>query len=259
MMYIFEKRGLSFFCVSLYNKFQIELIVTRLLDESLDQLKGCVIMMPTKSVYRQVYKQGVESGLSITNARQYYRNGEGTQPRLEQTLDTPWLFRGQPVIGFTDTNLKDEKADKDGLRLTDTREFYVADAMGRATNLDALLQPGEGLQDKQGKFVSIPQAQDIMGRFASAASEYPHVFLHDEYIESRSYLNGRFGMDPPTTADYNVYLDSVAKQLASRDFIFTGRITRPSQLHVAYESTPEFQSEYQDWSASLPETEQFGQ
>lgn len=209
-------------------------------------------MAVRKTAYRQVYQEGLQSGFDITNARQYYREGDGTQPRLEQTMSTPWTYHGQPVIGFTDTDLRDVNADKDGIRRTDTREFYVADQYGRATNLDDLLRPGdEGLKDRRGNSVSLQDAQDQMGRFAGAASEYPHVFLHDEYIESRSYLNARFGMDRPTTADYNVYLESVEKQLASRDFTFTGRITRPSQMHIAYESTPDFQSSYAEWSAAV--------
>lgn len=218
-------------------------------------------MGPEKSVYQRIYRDGLREGFCVDNARHYYKDGQGTQPRLEQTMETPYLFRGQNVIGFTDTDLRDSLAGPDGIRHTDDREFYIADQYGRATNLDKLLRPGEQLVNKNtGGFVAVSSAKDHMAHFAGAASEYPHVFMYEEYMESRSYLNPRFGMPKPTAQDYEEYLDNMSDQLRSRDIIFTGRITKSSELHIAYETSPIFQKEYKDWSSSVDaqRDDQFG-
>ena len=95
--------------------------------------------------------------------------------------------------------------------------------------------------DSSGKEIDMYAAQDKMGQFASAASEYPHGFTYEEYMESRSFINGRLGMDPPNEADYNVYLESVERQLASRDIKFVGAVTRTSDLYKLQQTCPSFQ------------------
>jgi hypothetical protein len=68
-----------------------------------------------------------------------------------------------------------------------------------------------------------------MGKFASAASEYPHVFTPDEYMTARSYLNGRMGLDMPTSDDYANYLNSVSRQLEQR-IPFVGAVTNLAEM-----------------------------
>lgn len=185
------------------------------------------------------YKEGLGEGLRVVNARQYYKNGDGTQPRLEQVMATPWTFRGKEVIGFADTDLRDANVGTDGLRLTDVSSFYVMGANGRYVDIDKMRTAGDVFSDqKSGRPVNISDAAFDMEKFASAASEYPHVFMHDEYIESRSYINGRFGLNPPTTADYERYLGSMEDQLKDRSFVITGQITKVSQMSKAYDSIP---------------------
>ena len=210
-------------------------------------------MISRKSGYQDVYAAGEAVGFHVNDARQYYRNNDGNQPRLEQTIDTPWTFQGQPVVGYTDTSLVEKDRDKNtGLRMTDLREFYVADRFGQPRNVDDI-QPmsRKVFQDANGKNIDMYEAQNKMGVFASAASEYPHGFTFEEYMEYRSFINGRLGMDPPTENDYNVYLESVEKQLASRDIKFVGSVTRPSDMYKLQQTCPSFQEGMDDFLKSI--------
>ena len=80
-----------------------------------------------------------------------------------------------------------------------------------------------------GKDVSLNEAMEHMGQFAAAASEFPHVFAPDEYMEARSYLNGRLGLPMPTNEDYGEYLNSVENQLKQR-IPFVGSVTNLTEL-----------------------------
>lgn len=200
--------------------------------------------------YETVYKNGTAAGLCVTQARQHYQNGDGTQPRLEQEISTPWTIRGNPVIGVTSTDLRNAGRSEDGLRKTDKIELYATDGLHRS-DIQQELAPGCVLLDQKKQAFPLYRAIELVGQFASAASEYPHVFTFDEYMESRSYLNGRFNMAPPTAEDYNAYLRNVTNQLASPDYTFTGAITKRSQISSAYSTMPDFQEEYDDWSSSL--------
>ena len=214
-----------------------------------------VALISRKPGYREVYAAGESAGFSINDARQYYRNEDGNQPRLEQTITTPWTFQGQPVIGYTDTSLSEKDRDREtGLRFTDLREFYIADKFGSPRNVDDVQPNGRKVfQDAQGRSIDMYDAQDKMGAFASAASEYPHGFTYEEYMESRSFINGRLGMDPPNEDDYNVYLESVERQLASRDIKFVGAVTRTSDMFKLQQTCPSFQEGMDDFLKSINE------
>ena len=116
-----------------------------------------VAMISRKPGYREVYAAGESAGFSINDARQYYRNEDGNQPRLEQTITTPWTFQGQPVIGYTDTSLSEKDRDREtGLRFTDLREFYIADKFGSPRNVDDVQPNGRKVfQDAQGRSIDM--------------------------------------------------------------------------------------------------------
>ena len=187
--------------------------------------------------YAQVYKQGVADGFEIVDARQYYVQSMDMRPDLEQMMMTPWTCGGRPVFGYTVTNvdLGDER--RKGERETMTHEFWVYDAeKGMPRNLDDVYPNGYKLQDPSGKNVSFSEAFEQMGNFASAASYYPHVFMAPEFVEARNYLNGRMGLPPVMAKDYENYLKHMENQVQSRDFTFVGKITKMSDMHIAYES-----------------------
>ena len=187
--------------------------------------------------YAQVYKKGLEDGFEIVDARQYYVPELDMRPDVEQMMSTPWTCGDRPVFGYTTTNvdLKDERLH--GGRDTNTHEFWVYDAeKGMPRNLDDVYPNGYQLKDPNGQTVPMRKAMDQMGDFASAASYYPHVFMAPEFAEARNYLNARMNLPPVTAKDYGAYLGHMENQLQSRDFTFVGKITKISDIHIAYES-----------------------
>ena len=207
-------------------------------------------MASRKDPYENIYQDGVDRGFHIMHARQYAENGDGLKPRLEQTMETPWSVNGNPVIAYSVTNLEN-KRDKDGLRDTNMVELHEYKD-GTLHLLDAV---GKDFRDQNGMSVSRNTAREDVRQFASSASEYPHVFMYDEYMESRNFTNGRLGLDPPKPEDYEGYLESVEKQMMSRTISFVGAIEKPSQMHEAYESSPIVQAEMRDAFSSCHDTE----
>lgn len=194
-----------------------------------------------KAEYQKEFESGTQDGFRVTMARQYYpldyrtQEPDPTRPQLEQTMETPFVFHDQPVIGYTITDLsaKNSPVKGEGLRPTITHEFYIQPSdRPEPKNIDDVIQPNEKyvFTDKNtGADVSLNEARDRMGKFASAASEYPHVFTPDEYMETRSYLNGRLGLDMPTSDDYAQYLGNVDRQLEQR-ITFVGAVTKPADM-----------------------------
>ena len=108
-----------------------------------------------KPEYRRVYDDGVQEGFAVGMARQYYgrdRYGEidPSKPQLEQLLSTtPYLFHGEPVIGYTVTNLSAETSGTPNvLRQTTTHEFHIYAPQHEGgpdvlRNVDDLVGPNE--------------------------------------------------------------------------------------------------------------------
>lgn len=191
-----------------------------------------------KPEYQQVFESGTQEGFKITMARQYYVEDYRTKelrPQLEQTMEMPLEFQGYPVIGYTVTDLsaKGSPVKGESLRPTNTHEFYIQpNGDEELKNIDDIVKSREEyvFTDKNtGESVSLDQASDRMGNFASAASEYPHVFTPDEYMTARSYLNGRMGLDMPTSDDYANYLNSASRQLEQR-IPFVGAVTNLAEM-----------------------------
>lgn len=199
--------------------------------------------MPNKSLlqkpeYKEIFESGTKEGFNVTMARQYYQTDYRTQepdptrPMLEQMMETPYLYKDNPVFGYTVTDLsaKQSAVRGENLRPTITHEFHILDDQGTLHNVDDYIKSGETFKDKNtADDVTLSQAMDHMGKFASAASEYPHVFEYNEYMATRSYMNGRLGLAEPTPDDYSNYLDSVTKQLEQR-IPFVGAVTKPSDM-----------------------------
>ena len=201
--------------------------------------------LKAKSEYQRVYDEGIQEGFSVGMARQYYNrdrqgNIDPNKPQLEQLMpSTPYLFRGEPVVGYTVTDLSADQSrvKGDSLRNTVTHEFHVYAPQYEGgpdvlRNVDDLIGVNEKISftDKNtGKDVSLNDAMDHMGAFAAAASEFPHVFAPDEYKEARSYLNGRLGLPMPTDDDYNEYLNNVENQLKQR-VPFVGAVTNLTEM-----------------------------
>lgn len=187
-----------------------------------------------------IFRAGLSAGFDVMDAYQSYNDGDGLQPRLEQTLRTPWTYHGMLVLGYTNTDVRENA--RNGAHhfyTTDVSEFWLRQPDGQLLNLDDVRGSGAPgfLTDANGNQIPLDQAHLKLREFASAAAEYPHVFLCDEWMEVRSYVNGRFGMAPPTTRDYTEqYLPTIEQQLANPSHLFVGRIRQKSDIHIAYES-----------------------
>ena len=213
-----------------------------------------------KPQYQEIFEKGTQAGFYILMANQYFGANASTgqidpqRPQLEQTMTTPYTFRDQPVIGYTVTDLSSKNSPVRGesLRPTVTHEFYVMpEGREEPMNVDAIIESGEKFTDKNtGKSVSIPDAMKEMGEFASAASEYPHVFTPDEYMEARSYMNGRLGLPMPTADDYVDYLNNMSAQLEQRIPI-VGAVTKPADM-VRFREVVGFPEDLVEKGATTP-------
>lgn len=192
-----------------------------------------------------LYKKELQEGFRVVDTRQYYADGTENTPRVESWMMTPYQFEGKPVMGYAVTNVKDDQ------RPSDTMEFWQD---GRnVEDIAASKNMAVSLTDKDGKPVDYQAARERIGAFASGGSYYPHVFTYDEYVEARKPVNERLKMDPPDARAYGVYLDSVERQLMSRDFHFVGSITTPaeleeSNLRMFAESSPSAPQKDSDFS-----------
>ena len=152
-------------------------------------------------------------------------------------MATPWVCDGRPVFGYTVTNVDSADERRRGSRDTYAHEFWIYDSeKGMPRKLDDVYPNGYRLNNADGKDVSVTEAVNQMKKFATAATYHPHVFMAPEFTEARNYVNGRFGLPPVTAKDYETYLREKEHQLQSGDFTFVGKITKLSDMHIAYES-----------------------
>ena len=189
------------------------------------------------------YEQSVNDGFSVTDARQYYENGNAGKIRVETKMQTPYEFQGQPVQAYAVVAIENQT------RSANTLEFWQ-----NGRNLEDVMEQLHGtrevqLQTKAGEDVDMKSVREQTGTFAIAASEYPHVFTYDEYVESRNPVNERLQLDPPNEQDYERYLESVERQMESGDIKFVGRMTNTSSLHEAYMSMPSVQADMEQMAS----------
>lgn len=185
------------------------------------------------SDYRKVFEDGRAKGFDVTHARQYYNNGDEKLANVETFMKTPYQFSGRDVTGYAVVPLYDG-------REANTIEFYIGDR-----NLEDLTGGfSYVLYNKETEsLVNCHDAAEEMGQFASAASEYPHVFTYDEYCAAREPINKRMHLDPPDEEAYMTYINNVERQLMSRDIKFVGQIQSRDQIHDAYMTMPSVQEE----------------
>lgn len=174
--------------------------------------------------YAEIYKAGKNDGFNVNSAKQYYSQGDSTKPKLDLVMSTPYTYAGQDVVARATVDLSGVKMRDSQLRETSMVEFYADDS-----NLDYV-----------DDFSVTDDMRQSVSEYAAAASEYPHVFSFDEYVEARTPINKRLKLDAPSEQDYSTYLESVERQLHSRDIEFIGEITKPSDMNRAYETLPSF-------------------
>lgn len=179
--------------------------------------------------FSEVYKRGVEAGYAITNARVYLDEQE--QEQVETVMSTPYVDRnGVAITGYAVVPVTHGM----GLRDSNTVEFY-----SNGHNLDYMEDSADAvLYDKAGNTVNTKDARTEMGRFAAAGSEYPHVMPYEEWLPLRERNSRRLGLDAPTEADYDNYLDSMERQMLSRSIKFVGRNTTFDDIQSLRENTP---------------------
>ena len=192
-------------------------------------------MAVTKDNYQSYYRQGIAQGFGIIDARQYYVVERNMTPDLEQMMSTPWTFEGNYVYGYSITDVGVGNERKTGARNTHTVEFWTFNN-GNPVNLDGSYGGNYWLKDANGNSVSRNDAADYVSIFATAASYYPHVFMAPEFAEARNYLNARMELPPVNANDYRNYLNHIESQIKSGQFTFVGKITKTSDMHIAYES-----------------------
>jgi len=177
---------------------------------------------------------GDAAGFTVAYAKQYYENLDGLKCRMEQHITMPYTFQGETVYAITITNI-DHSNGRDALRNTPRSDLYTAS--------DRQIASGEVLTAPGGQNVRASVAARQAAAYASAASELPHIFTYEEYMEARSYTNGRMGLNPPTSDDYIRYLEkSIIPQLRSERF--TGRYQTEEDVRALAEEGEALGHEY---------------
>lgn len=183
------------------------------------------------------YENGVENGYEVVSAVQHTKGK--SVPELESWVKTPYTYEGQPLMGHATTVLEN-KPDA-GVRQSHGVELWTVNPLGQP---DRNLEDVTGGQpytvaDKSGNPVPGNDAVSETGRFTASASERPHVFQCQEFIEAKTPVYKRMELGEPTARDYEKYLDSVEKQMLS-GVEFVGEIKDRNGLHQAMNSVPAF-------------------
>lgn len=200
-----------------------------------------------KPLFKDVFDRCSDRGYEVVSAKQ--SAGVGSVPVLHTEMKTPYMYQGEPLMAVSTTDLSAAKGDT--LRASRDTELWTVNGLGqRDRNLEDVMAGDDMVQDKTGNVISASDARADAGRFASAASEYPHVMMYEEYVEARTPVNARLHVDPPNEADYDKYLDHVSNQMSSGDVTFVGGITKRSQLTAARQSVPSFQEGMDDFTRS---------
>ena len=184
-----------------------------------------------RPLYERAYQEGLDQGFSVKSVRQYSVPETGKR-YLEIRMGTPYQAFGSELEGYGVVHLDNKHID--GHRDVDTLEFYLENGANvedvneeTGGSRDAILVDDNGQIPEQ-------EAARVMGRFAAAASEYPHVMQYPEFLDFRKEVNQRMGLDAPTVQDYSTYLDHMREQMRSGDVTFIGEVQTPSQLTACY-------------------------
>lgn len=196
--------------------------------------------------YQSIYAKGENLGFSVTKVVQHVTDrGKKT---AELTIKTPFTYQGENVEGYAVVDLAQTKEDE--LRPYNSVEFYV-NGRNLEDVADQLTGKREFVMNGGGISVTRENASVMLGSYAAAASEYPHVFTYPEYMEIRSFENKRLQMDPPTEKDYELYLNNVQNQMSSGRIKFVGDITNVRGLLTRYQDLPSFENGMQEYDSSF--------
>lgn len=201
-------------------------------------------------VYEQIFDSLSDQGFSVSDVRETVFETSGTH-NVETWVNTPYTYEGMPVKGFCYVPVgtpfeRHINNTTEGIRDYNTQELWV----GRENMEDILAKRGLGsvhdviLQDKDGNEVKGVDALENVGKFASAASEYPHVFQYGEYMEVRTAISEKRGLPMPDEEGYNSYIESVVKQMESGDVRFVGKVNTISDAYMCLMDTPGFEDAY---------------
>lgn len=187
---------------------------------------------------KTAYETGLENGFSVKSARQYYLDKQNDRNiDVEHWVYTPYVYHGVPVLGYGVASIRPGVQ-----RSANTCEFWVdgrnvTDELFKASldDKDKLL---ENMQS--GEKESCQEALGKLESFVVGASDIPHVFTYDEYIEAKTPQNARLQLDPPTEEGYETYLKWVENAMLGRSIKFVGEVTQLDQLDDLRMQMPSF-------------------
>ena len=172
--------------------------------------------MKYQNVYENVYKKGLNAGFQVTKVRDY--PDDRGRLNSEIYMNTPYFdSKGNAITGYAVVPITH---DKNALRDANTVEFYAdGHNMDYMQENDGYVETDGYMYDSHGnivvnKIVQREQLRELMGQFAAAASEYPHVASWDEYktLQERTYKRLKID-DEVTQSDYAKYLDKKQGEL----------------------------------------------
>ena len=187
---------------------------------------------------KTAYETGLEDGFSVKSARQYYPDKQNDRNiDVEHWVYTPYSYQGVPVLGYGVASIRPGAG-----RSANTCEFWVD---GRNVT-DELFKASLDDKDKvlentqSGEKESCQEAFAKLESFVVGASDIPHVFTYDEYIEAKTPQNARMQLDPPTEESYETYLKWVENAMLGRSIKFVGEVTQLDQLDDLRMQMPSF-------------------
>lgn len=187
---------------------------------------------------KTAYETGLEDGFSVKSARQYYPDKQNDRNiDVEHWVYTPYEYKGVPVLGYGVASIRPGEE-----RSANTCEFWVD---GRNVT-DELFKASLDDKDKvlentqSGEKESCQEAFAKLESFVVGASDIPHVFTYDEYIEAKTPQNARLQLDPPTEESYETYLKWVENAMLGRSIKFVGEVTQLDQLDDLRMQMPSF-------------------
>jgi len=185
---------------------------------------------------KKAFDAGDAAGFTVAYAKQYYENMDGTKCRMEQHITMPYTFQGEAVYAVTITNV-DHSNGRDALRNTPRSDLYTAS--------DRRIASGDVLTAPNGQSVRASVAAEQAAKYASAASELPHIFTYEEFMAARNFYAGAMGVRRPTSDDYVRYLEkSIIPQLRNRSERFTGRYQTEEDVRALAEEGEALGHEY---------------
>lgn len=185
---------------------------------------------------KTAYETGLEDGFSVKSARQYYPDKQNDRNiDVEHWVYTPYEYKGVPVLGYGVASIRPGEE-----RSANTCEFWV-DGRNVTDRLFGNSRDEKVFENtKSGEKESCQEALAKLESFVVGASDIPHVFTYDEYMEAKTPQNARLQLDPPTEESYETYLKWVENAMLGRSIKFVGEVTHLDQLDDLRMQMPSF-------------------